>query len=383
MTQNIASLSQCANCGACLNSCPVNAITVDKDSLFYQPTVDLSACIRCGKCVAVCPLEAPLPVSSVKSAWWGRHRDPDIVKSSSSGGAFTALAQQILSAGGIVFGACFDQDNMVILSSTDEVSLSQLKKSKYVESLAGGSFREAEKHLHSGRKVLFCATPCQIAGLKNDLGRDYENLYTCDFSCGGLPSHALYRNHLNALEKKYRAPITSVDFRPKVYGWSTYAIRVEFANGKQYVNSASLDPFYCGFIAKHVNCREYCYDCRFADSHVSDMTLADFWRYSQFLGGKLPQDGISLILANTDKGNMLLQQVRESLNLQPLDIDAASYNLKKRHSDAAHMALRQTYLTCAQHEGLLQAKKLIAPRGFQALRTRAKHFLKGIKYKNQ
>ena len=44
----------CAGCGACVDSCPVSAITIDAD----KAVIDEAACIECGACVGSCPCEA-------------------------------------------------------------------------------------------------------------------------------------------------------------------------------------------------------------------------------------------------------------------------------------------------------------------------------------
>ena len=43
-----------------------------------------------------------------------------------------------------------------------------------------------------GRKrVLFTGTPCEVAGLKKYLRKEYDNLYTLDLICHGVPSSEL------------------------------------------------------------------------------------------------------------------------------------------------------------------------------------------------
>ena len=44
---------ECIGCGACVDSCPMDAITVNDHA-----EVDEDACIECGACTGSCPVEA-------------------------------------------------------------------------------------------------------------------------------------------------------------------------------------------------------------------------------------------------------------------------------------------------------------------------------------
>lgn len=380
----ISCIKNCTNCGSCVNACPANAIRVETENLFYQITIDEMQCIRCGKCLEVCPVDNRITESRIRSAWWGTHKNAAVVQTSSSGGAFSAMAECVLSKGGIVYGACMDEKGVVRICSTDHVDLEKLKRSKYVESLTGDSFQAVERHLQNGRLVLYCAAPCQIAGLKCYLRKAYPNLYTCDFACGGLSSHKLFAEYLDHLGKLFQSEVETVNFRPKTYGWSTHAIKVQFQNGKSYIKSAVLDDYFSGFIVKHVNTRENCYDCCFAEHHMSDVVLADFWKYEQLTGQKNSDKGTSLILVNSAKGEELLRLLQQNMNLHPAGVEEASYILKKRVYDSEYMELREKYLQCCEEQGMTAARKVInAPCGWKAAYIQARHILKGIKYRLQ
>lgn len=380
MKQTVADFHDCANCGACLNVCPVNAVCVGSEDLFYKITVDEEKCIGCGKCVKVCPVNTPKEQTEALKAWYGRSRDRDTVRSSSSGGLFSVLAEHIIADGGIVFGACFDEDcRTVRIRNSDEVSMDELRRSKYVESLAGDSFKEVKSQLDAGRKVLFCATPCQIAGLKQYLGGEREGLITCDFACGGVPSHVLYQGYVRSLEEKYRSPVKAVNFRPKTYGWSIHGIRVDFENGRRYTMPSLLDPFFCGFTLKHVNTRDYCYTCRFAEQHAADISLADFWRYDTLVGGKNDEKGLSLILANTQKGCDIIAAVSDRCALTEMNVGDASYNVKMRVYSKEYMQTREKYLGVCRTHGLEKAAEVIGrPAGAKFAIEKFKCTVKGI-----
>lgn len=378
--RTVDNVNMCANCGACANCCPTNAIVIDDASLFYRPTVDHTSCVQCGQCVAVCPVLKNDAGHQPLSAWWGRSRDEELVKNSSSGGLFSVLAELVLQDGGVVYAAAFDDDCKTLrIRSTDEVSLEALRRSKYVESLVDDTFARVKDHLKAGRTVLYCATPCQISGLKSYLKKDYDMLYTCDFACGGLPSHATYRDYIDSLEHKYGSRVTSVNFRPKTFGWKTYAVKITFANGKQYLSPASLDPFFNSFIGKHINIRDNCVDCRFAENHVSDVVLADFWRHDAIIGKPSDDKGLSLLLANTEKGQRLIDRACAVSDLQELDVTAASYNLKNPSVSAAYRETRRQYFAEYERSGLKAAAGYISDKSaLGILKTRIKCALKGL-----
>ncbi len=379
---NISSFTKCSNCGACYNICPKDAIAVEKKELFYSVEVKNEVCINCGMCVRVCPVNSQENTQNTITAYAAYNRDQEIVKKSSSGGVFTAIAKKILSEGGVVFGAAYSKDFCTIsIKSTDEVCLEELTRSKYVESLSEYSFRDVKRELEKNRKVLFCGAPCQVAGLKKYLGRIYENLLTCDFSCGGMPSHKLYIEYLKYIEKKLKAPICEVNFRPKTYGWMEYAIKIRSGNGKEYNNFAVSDPYYYCFIGNHLSVREYCYECTFANNHASDIILADFWKVST--DSRLYNDdtGLSLIISNSNRGNEFIQGLNKELSLTVLDIEKASYNLKKKEPSEHIMQKRTVFLDLCQKEGLIKAVKKsfkLKPRWKMRLKYKIKKILRGL-----
>ncbi len=348
MKNNILKFEECANCGACYNICPTKAINVVEDDVFFRLHINNERCIDCGKCVSICPVNNFVKNQNLISAVGAYSKDELTIKKSSSGGIFYELAKYILANNGIVFGAAFSEDfKKVYIKSTDEVSIDKLLRSKYVESQVGDSFIKVKQNLEDNRMVLFCGCPCQVAGLKNFLGKDYENLYTCDFSCGGLPSHKLYEQYLDLLEQKYNSKITDVNFRPKIYGWKMYAIKVEFANGKKYKSLGINDPFFSAFIYKHYSVRDNCLNCQFADNHYSDIVLADFWLYKK-LSDLKENNGISLVITNSPKGEELLKNIRNKIFFKNLNLDSASYNMHKPKYADEFFDIREAFLDKCQ-----------------------------------
>lgn len=358
---------KCSNCGACINICPVDAISVQKDNLFYSLLLDENKCLCCGQCESVCPVNNSVSVQSLISGYGAFVDDNSILYTSSSGGLFQLIANMTLKNGGVVFGAAFSDDrHSVVFKSTDEVSLLSLQKSKYVESDVGYSFRKIRDELRTGRDVLFCGTPCQVHGLKRFLRKEYDNLTTIDFSCGGLPSHKIYDEHLKYLEKRYKSIIKDVDFRPKNYGWNRHSILTKFTNGKVYTRIAELDPYFRSFL-RQLNRRDYCYECKFADKHCSDIILADLWLYKKISSLDNQNRGLSLVLTNSTKGEQIFNQIKDQLVFESIPLEKASYNIQPRVTSDQLLSRHDLFKQYYEQFGLKVSLNKILPISFLKL----------------
>lgn len=310
----------CTGCSACFNACPVGAISMQPDSIegFYRPAVDSEKCIKCLKCEDSCPIINPVQPhaesDSVFAAW---HLDEDIRRTSSSGGAFSALAQSVLDENGIVIGASYDDDlNLSHIAIEAAGDLKKLRASKYFQSYVGDSYKKAIEYLKAGRKVLFCGTPCQIAGFRSFLGnKQYDNLILVDFVCHGVPSPNYFKAYLNWIEEKY-GKIKYFSFRNKNKGWYD-ALRVAFG-AKTTVMKGKYDAYWVGFNG-NLCLQEACYDCHFlGKKRNSDITIGDFWG----IGKSIPfghksqiEKGVSMIIVNTSKGSRLLDAASSRLEM--------------------------------------------------------------------
>lgn len=188
----------CCGCNACVQRCPKQCISVQKDEEgFLYPIVDLSICIDCGLCEKVCLVLNQGSERNPIEVFAAVNKDDSIRMQSSSGGIFTALAEQIIQEKGVVFGARFDEKWEVKHDYTETIEgLKAFRGSKYVQSRIGDTFSKAEFFLKAGRKVMFTGTPCQIAGLRLFLRKEYENLLAVDIICHGVPSPLVWRKYL-------------------------------------------------------------------------------------------------------------------------------------------------------------------------------------------
>lgn len=239
----------CIGCSACTSICPVEAIRgSEDDNGFYVPEIDPQKCINCKGCERVCPVLNRHRTGSLVRAYYGWHKDAGVCAESSSGGAFSAIAEHVLEQRGVVFGAVYGDDKKgVKTGDTGTYTLADLRRSKYVASNPEDSFKRIRKLIYQGRTVLFVGTPCMCAGLKNYVGGK-ENLLTCDFICGGVASPQMFREHMESLETAYGSRIHSVNFRPKVKGWKKQWIKIDFENGASYSRNAVYDLYFNCFM---------------------------------------------------------------------------------------------------------------------------------------
>ena len=349
----------CTGCMACQNACRIGAIAFVPDAEgFPYPAILAEKCKDCGLCDRVCPILIRTR-QTLKKAFCGKAKDEETVRKSSSGGIFTVLAEKILAAGGVVFGAAYEKDPWsVSYKSTEEVPLDALRRSKYVEGHVGDSFKKAKEVLESGREVLFVGTPCHITGLKLFLNKEYPGLLTADFICGGGASPVYFREHLAALEKKYGGKVTDVNFRPKLYGWKEHSFKVDFENGKSYRNYAYLDTYFRGFLHEGVIKRETCFSCMFRENHAADIILADFWGHAA-AGIKTDNKGLSLVIANTGKGEAAIQEMMPYTELSEIPLSAADYAFAPYKNPEGKSAKKKAFRKAYQKWGFEKAAKKV------------------------
>lgn len=324
--------NKCCGCFACRSVCHFGAIKTTRSfDGFLYPVVDDSLCTNCGLCEKVCPeLNAQkknLPIS----AYYGRCSDEKVLMTSSSGGAFSLLANIVLKMSGIIFGAVFDaKKKEVVIKNSNDVTLEQLKRSKYVESNPLDSFLQVKEFLENDKFVMYVGLPCEIGGLKKFLNKDYDNLLLVDFLCGGSSSTINFQEHLNFLENRYKSKVIDVNFRPKLYGWKEHSFKVDFENGKSYKTYAYLDTYFRGFVYEKALIRNCCNSCSYSMGHDSDIILADFWGFRQVNGFKDDDKGMSLVMANNDKGIKWIEKIPNN-QFKKLEIENIQYAFKPKN----------------------------------------------------
>lgn len=334
----------CTGCGACAASCPLNCIEMQEDwEGFRYPIIDGERCISCRKCESLCPVLNKLPVYEEPQAYGAKHKDDGIRSLSSSGGVFPALASFVLKNGGAVCGAAYAEDFSVehrIIEDAEDII--KLQGAKYAQSRAERMFPRIRSILESGRHLLFTGTPCQTAGLKAYLRRDYENLILVDMICHGVPSPKVWKTYLEyrMQEDANGAGISLVNQRDKSSGWSRYrySLRIDYQNGKTYSVQQGKDMFMLGFV-NNLYLRPSCAQCQFKGlSRCADITLGDYWDvWSQH--PEIDDDkGVSLVLVSTKKGAEHWCKILEKVNALAVDIRIAlDQNPSAHNSSEPHV----------------------------------------------
>lgn len=314
----ITDKSHCCGCSACVQRCPKQCITMAEDNEgFLYPQVDTSKCVDCHLCEKVCPVinqdeaRTPLEVYAAKNS------DDDIRLKSSSGGIFTLLAEQTIKGGGVVFGACWDKDWNVKHNYIDNISdLQRFRSSKYLQSVIGDNYLKAEQFLKTGRKVMFTGTPCQIAGLKHFLRKEYDNLLAVEIICHSVPSPGVWQQYLTTrlhTLKWNKSDIRNISFRDKKTGWKTYSFVIENKDGNSFIELSSKNAFMRGFLAD-LYTRPSCHACPAKQLRSgSDLTLGDFWGIESLMPEIDDDKGVSAIIVNSDKGKQVLHNINVEL----------------------------------------------------------------------
>lgn len=312
--------NKCTGCTACVNVCPQNCIQMKENSEgFYYPNVDEKKCIKCKICINKCPILNKVDNEKIEETIYAAYsNDEENRKRSSSGGCFGEIAKKLLKDNTVIFGAGYDKMlNVVHLSVETEEELYKLQGSKYVQSKIGNdTFREIKGLLEKERKVLFSGTPCQVAGLKRFLGKEYENLYTIDVICHGVPSQKVFNKYIE--EYKNDGKIKDIKFRDKTNGWKESSIKIDLENKESKIISAKEDKFMKIFLS-NACLRESCYKCDFKDKNCeSDISIGDFWGVNHIKPELNDNKGISILFVNTKKGMKLLEQCKENLVLEKI-----------------------------------------------------------------
>lgn len=384
---------KCTACGACIQKCPKNCIELKRDDNgFLYPSVNTTECIGCGLCDKVCPIGKQLNEAKTPTAYACATAEDNMLIQATSGGIFGAIAIYVLEQGGVVYGCAYTEHLQATHIRIDnQESLSVLFGSKYVQSNTHSTYKECEEDLKSGKQVLYSGTPCQIAGLKNYLQKDYTNLLTVDLVCHGVASQAYFDKFIGLLEKEEGAVCTNYNFRSKRNaGWSVAGLAsFETDSGKvfdkkQYYFS---NYYYYYYLACSIY-RESCYSCEYANlNRVGDFTLGDFWGAE---GLDIPFDvekGCSLVLLNSEKAISLFEKLNLQKHEVSLDI-AIKYNkqlqspsharydrneLLREYREEQAATIQQIFKKKNKKQILIGKMKYIIPKGLKRVLLKIKY----------
>lgn len=300
----------CSGCGVCSALCPAHAITMQPDEEgFLTPSINESLCTCCNICRAVCPMTKSGHEKGLSEPdfFVATHSSSEVLSHSTSGGAFTALSDAVLSRDGVIYGADFDESLTVCHKRAETAEQrDRMRFSKYVQSQIHDVFPSIKKDLDDGRLVLFTGTPCQTAAIRTLFGYP-DNLILCDLVCHGVPSPLLWKKYLEALAQEQGRSVTWASFRTKVNGWfrGQYQIYYHVAGKDELFEDTRFFELY---LRGRYLLRPSCHACPYADTHrAADLTIADYWGIEKYSKEWCDRRGVSLILVHTQKGARLLE----------------------------------------------------------------------------
>lgn len=324
---------KCCGCGVCEEICPKNAIKLKENSEgFLEFSIDNDKCVNCGLCIKKCPQLKENMKRDFESKYYAAYlKDDEKLKKSTSGGIFQGIVEKFIEIKDFAIVGCIFDENLVAKHTCIENKndIYKLYGSKYVQSDTRKIYSTTKSKLDEGKKVIFSGTPCQIQGLYSYLGEQkYDNLYTIDLICHGVPSPLLFKKYKEWIEKKKKGKISEYKFRSKdKNSWellSSYEIK-----RKKYYENESMNPYYNSFI-KGDTYRESCYDCKYAcKERTGDITLGDFWGIEDEHPLFNNDLGVSLIIVNSIKGKELIDLILNDIEYVESTFEKAS---KKNHN---------------------------------------------------
>lgn len=319
---------KCTGCAACFTACPHKAITMHFDEEgFENPVINQDACVDCGLCRSVCPViqydkrqEQRNEYNDAQVGYAARNRNYSQRLISSSGSIFPPIAEWILENNGVVVGAAYDdQFNVVhrIIDSVDD--LRDIQGSKYLQCKADSTtFKRIKDELKTGRLVLYSGMACQVEGLKTFLRKEYENLYTIDLICMGIPSPIVWQKYLKAYFDGEK--IQYINFKEKSIGWNSFCFYVK--TDKREFKERGMENFYLQSMFRSWNMRPSCFQCPFKkEKRISDFTLADCWGANKLVPSIDDNKGLSSVIVHSAKGQRLWQQLSDKIDSIEISID--------------------------------------------------------------
>lgn len=325
----------CTGCCACVDICAKSAITLQTDNEgFWYPSINESLCVNCGLCNKVCPVEN-IPKAKQENfekpaCFAGINKNLYVRFDSTSGGLFSALADRTFREGGLVGGAITDEDFNATQVLIDKKSdLEKLRSSKYYQSNASGFYKSVKAALLPGKKVLVCGMPCQMAALRNFLGKDYENLIIVDLICLCIPSPKVFKKYIEDVGEKYGSPVVATKAKCKELGWRKLTQLFILEDGRHIYQPHDENPFQFFYMNTKTSCRPSCYDCKFKGfPRIADITIGDFWGgknnhvYTKEFKKEFDNDlGTSVVIVNSQKGLDYLNACRSSLKIKEIPFE--------------------------------------------------------------
>lgn len=290
--------------------------------------------LGCNLCKLVCPVNNKIEKYKPKEVYACWSLDENDRKSSSSGGMASIFYAHFLeNKNSAVYGCYYDENLQLKFSRATTIEeLKKFKTSKYSISYIGNTYKNIRTDLNNGLEVLFIGTPCQVAGLKKFLIKDYSNLLTIDLICHGVPSQKYLDDYIKSLNLTDKPD--ALTFR----GEHDFFFTLYKNNNTIYCKNSDEDNFYKAFLTG-LFYRENCYTCEYAtDKRVGDITIGDFWG----LGEKIPfnhnkKNGVSVVLINSQLGDKIFNEIKNKIFFEKRSLEeAVAGNNQLQHPTPKH-----------------------------------------------
>lgn len=337
--------TDCSGCGACACACPTSCLFMKSDGEgFSYPYIGHQSCTSCGKCLSVCPVTSrPKTADYQRRVFIVQHKDDRIRRESTSGGAFTAIAEYVIHNGGIVFGAGMDENFRVRHMPAYTIEqLALFRNSKYSQSDLGDTFLKIKQYLAEGKEILFSGTPCQVAGLKKFLPDADENLITVDVVCRGIPSPLVFEKYIEYQKKRFGA-FDKVLFRDKYSGYTHTAMSLYKNKECLYHNGLEYDPMLKLFYRRMIS-RPVCSNCRFKGmERCSDFTLWDCFFAAEINSDFDDNKGTTFVMLHSDKAEKIFDRIGDRIRACEGDAKKVCSSTTEMFKSIAHHSERQNF----------------------------------------
>lgn len=346
----------CSGCGLCKNICPVGAISYkENDKGFLSSVIDKSKCINCGKCVRSCSQLINLEKLTFENRIYAIKQKEYKKGNFSSTGIFGKLAEQVLLENGIIFGVKYNKDESFFEKIEKVEDLNKIEGSKYFQVDISNIYKEIEKELKLGKKVLVGATPCQITGLRNKFSKE-NNLILVQVLCHGVPSQKLFKKFTKEL---FDDVPERMNFRHNNNRWDNYSENYIFNNCEKII-PMQQDLYIKAFLSD-LSLNDCCYDCHFAGKQTwADIIVGDCWGIKKINKNFYTNKGVSIICCNTSLGQEYFEKVVN--NFQTYKIPKSKYkycneNLFKAFDFKKKYNNQLAFYECLNHNSFTQTLK--------------------------
>ena len=209
-------------------------------------------------------------VENFPLAYGIRTKNEEILKTSSSGGIFSELANYALKNNIKVYSCILNEKlEAVHIRGINEKDIKKMRTSKYVESSLGDILKLMKNDIKNNEKIMIVSSPCYIAAIKK--------------AFNGMPSKKIFQAHIRYLEKLYSSKVIFYSFRDKRYSWNhDEFVILENKKRKQSVKEVHR---YKRLFHSNYSLLSRCFQCKYTKvKRDTDITIADLWGVESGVG---------------------------------------------------------------------------------------------------